>query len=97
MTRAFLTIALLGASIAATTAVHAQPSRPAPVGNPKGIMASWTAGAEESYAKSAIQSAGFDSVSELTRSQDGTWHAHALKNNVKVDVSLDRAGRVTAN
>lgn len=97
MNRAFLTIALLGASVAATTAVHAQPSRPAPVGNPKGIMASWTPSAEQSYAKAAIQSAGFNSVSELTRSQDGTWHAHALKNNAKVDVSLDRAGRVTAN
>jgi len=97
MNRAFLTIALLGASIAATAAVHAQPSRPDPVGNPKGIMSSWTPSAEESYAKATIQSAGFNSVSQLTRSPDGTWHAHALKNNAKVDVSLDRAGRVTAN
>lgn len=97
MNRAFLTIALLGASIAATTAAYAQTSKPAPIGNPKGVMSSWTAGAEESYAKATIQSAGFNSVSQLTRAQDGTWHAQALKNNAKVEVSLDRAGRVTAN
>ncbi|MGQ0583781.1 MAG: hypothetical protein ACT4O6_17730 [Reyranella sp.] len=82
MNRTLLAIALLGASIAATTAVQAQ---------------SWTPSAEESYAKSVIQSAGYSGVSALTRGSDGTWHAHALKNNAKVNVSVDRAGRVTTN
>lgn len=82
MNRTLLAIALLGASIAATTAVQAQ---------------SWTPSAEASYAKAAIQSAGYSGVSDLTRGSDGTWRAHAVKNNAKVDVSLDRAGRVTAN
>lgn len=82
MNRTLLAITLLGSSIAATTAVQAQ---------------SWTPSAEESYAKSAIQSAGYSGVSGLTRGSDGTWRAHALKNNAKVDVSVDRTGRVTTN
>ena len=82
MNRTRIAIALLGTSISATTAVHAQ---------------SWTPSAEASYAKATIQSAGYSAVSDLTRGPDGTWRAHAVKNNAKVDVSLDRAGRVTAN
>ncbi len=81
MNRTLIAIALIGTSIAAT-AVHAQ---------------SWTPSAEASYAKAAIQSAGYSAVSDLTRGSDGTWRAHAVKNNAKVDVSVDRSGRVTAN
>lgn len=82
MNRTLIAIALIGTSIAAATAVHAQ---------------SWTPSAEASYAKAAIQSAGYSAVSDLTRGSDGTWRAHAVKNNAKVDVSVDRSGRVTAN
>lgn len=82
MNRTLLAITLLGSSIAATTAAQAQ---------------SWTPSAEESYTKSVIQSAGYSGVTGLMRGSDGTWRAHALKNNAKVDVSVDRGGRVTAN
>lgn len=97
MNRTLLAIALLGASAIVATGAQAQSAAPYPVNSPKGTGASWTPGAEASYAKAAIQSAGYSSVSDLTRYSDGTWRAHALKNNAKVDVSLDRAGRVTAN
>ncbi len=97
MNRTLLAIALLGASAIVTAGAQAQSRTPYPVSSPQGIGASWTPSAEQSYAKSAIQSAGFNSITGLTRSSDGAWHAHAMKNNAKVDVSLDRAGRVTAN
>jgi hypothetical protein len=96
MNRAFLTIAVLGASALATAGAQAQSSTSAEI-NPKGQMSSWTPSAEGSYAKSAIQRAGYGSISELARSSDGSWHAVAMKNNAKVAVTLDRAGQVTAN
>lgn len=97
MNRAFLTIAVLGASVVAAAGAQAQSSTPYAETNPKGQMASWTPTAESSYAKSAIQRAGYNSVSNLSRGSDGSWHATAMKNNAKVAVTLDRAGQVTAN
>jgi hypothetical protein len=97
MNRAFLTIAMLGASVLATAGAQAQSSMPSAEANPRGMMSSWTPTAESSYAKSAIQRAGYSSVNGLTRGSDGSWHAQAMKNNAKVGVTLDRAGQVTAN
>jgi hypothetical protein len=101
MNRAFLTVAVLGASVLATVgatiSAQAQSAAPYAEANPRGQMASWTPTAEASYAKSVIQRAGYSAVSELARGSDGSWHAVALKNNARVAVTLDRAGQVTAN
>lgn len=97
MNRAFLTIAVLGASVLATVGAQAQSSASSTETNSRGHMASWTPTAEESYAKSVIQRAGYTSVSELARTSDGAWRAMAMKNNAKVAVTLDRSGQVTAN
>lgn len=97
MNRAFLTIAMLGASALATAGAQAQSSTSSADTNPKGQMASWTPTAEASYTKSVIQRAGYSSVSDLARSSDGSWHAVAMKNNAKVAVTVDRAGQVSAN
>jgi hypothetical protein len=97
MNRAFLTIAALGASALIATGAEAQRPAPYAANDTKGTMSSWTPSAEGSYAKSAIQKAGFTSISDLTRGADGTWQARAMKNNAKVNVTLDRAGNVTSN
>lgn len=97
MNRAFLTIAMLGASVVATVGAQAQSSTPHTETNPRGQMASWTPTAEASYTKSVIQRAGYSSVSDLARGADGSWHAVAVKNNAKVAVTVDRAGQVSAN
>ncbi|MDP1752414.1 MAG: hypothetical protein Q8L22_23435 [Reyranella sp.] len=97
MNRAFLTIAVLGASVIATVGAQAQSSTPYSDTNSKGQMASWTPTAEASYTKSVIQRAGYSSVSDLARGSDGSWHATAMKNNAKVAVTVDRAGQVSAN
>jgi hypothetical protein len=97
MNRTFLAIALLGASAVVATGAQAQSAGPYPVSSPKGTGATWTPSADEAYSKSLIQGAGYSGVSDLVRSPDGTWHGHAMKNDVKVDVAVDRTGRVTAN
>ena len=97
MNRAFLTIAVLGASVLATAGAQAQSSASPAEANSRGQMASWTPTAEASYAKSVIQRAGYSSVSELARTSDGAWHAVAMKNNARVAVTLDRSGQVNAN
>lgn len=97
MNRTLLAIALLGASVLVATGAQAQSAGPYPVGSPKGIGATWTPSADESYSKSMIQRAGYSGVSDLMRSSDGSWHGHALKDGAKVDVAIDRAGRITAN
>lgn len=97
MNRAFLTIAVLGASVVAAVGAQAQSSAPYADTNSKGQMASWTPTAEASYTKSVIQRAGYSSVSDLARGSDGSWHATAMKNNAKVAVTVDRAGQVSAN
>ncbi len=99
MNRTTRTIALLGGLVvaAATATAEAQDMHSGvyPVPNPKGAEATWTPSAEGSYVKSVIYGAGFTAVSDMARGPDGTWHAHAMKNNAPVDVTVDRAGHVT--
>lgn len=97
MNRAFLTIAVLGVSVLTAAGAQAQSSASNADANPRSQMSSWTPTAESSYAKSAIQRAGYSSINGLMRGSDGSWHAVAMKNNAKVAVTLDRAGQVTAN
>lgn len=96
MKRTFLALALLGAT-ATISGAYAQASGTEAMANPKGSMATWTPSAEAAYAKSAIQSAGYNSVGDLMRTADGAWHATAVKNNAKINVVLDRSGRVSTN
>ena len=97
MNRTALTFASLGVLVAASATAWAQDEHPGayPVPNPKGAEATWTPSAEGSYVKSIIYSAGFTAISDMARGSDGTWHAHAMKNNAAVDVTVDRAGHVT--
>jgi polyisoprenoid-binding protein YceI len=101
MNRTTRTIALLGALAitAATATAGAQDMHsgvyPAP--NPKGVESTWTPSAEGSYVKSVIHDAGFTAISGMARGADGTWHAHAMKNNAAVDVTVDRSGRIATN
>ncbi|MEI7874797.1 MAG: hypothetical protein WCK95_21895 [Alphaproteobacteria bacterium] len=99
MNRTTRTIALLGglAIAAATATAGAQDMHSGvyPVTNPKGAESTWTPSAEGSYVKSLIHDAGFTAISDMARGPDGTWHAHAMKNNAPVDVTVDRAGHIT--
>ena len=99
MNRTTLSIALLGVLVAASSSAWAQDMHAGvyPIPNPKGADATWTLTAEGSYVKSVIYNAGFTAISDMTRGPDGTWHAHAMKNDAKVDVAVDRSGHVTTN
>ena len=96
-----LAVALLGAlavtSFAGVASAQDMHSGVYPVPNPKGSESTWTPSAEGSYVKSTIQAAGFNSISDMVRGPDGSWHAHAMKNNAPVDVTVDRAGHVVTN
>lgn len=101
MNRTTRTIALLGAFAitAATATAGAQDMHSGvyPVPSPKGAESTWTPSAEGSYVKSVIHDAGFSAISDMARGSDGTWHAHAMKNNAPVDVTVDRSGHIATN
>ena len=100
MNRTTRTIALLGLAIASTAVTaHAQDMHSGvyPVPNPKGAESTWTPSAEGSYVKSVIHDAGFTAISGIVRGPDGTWHAHAMKNNAAVDLTVDRTGHIATN
>ena len=101
MNRTTRTIALLGilAISAGTATAGAQDMHSGvyPVPNPKGADATWTPSAEGSYVKSVIHDAGYTAITDVARGPNGTWHAHAMKNNAAVDVTVDRAGHIVPN
>ena len=47
-------------------------------------------------AQKRIEQDGYKSVQNLQQGSDGLWHGSALRGNTKVQVTVDRAGRVSA-
>jgi hypothetical protein len=41
-----------------------------------------------------IESVGYTHVTDLTRDSTGLWHAHAIRDNEPVDISIDKGGRI---
>jgi len=50
-----------------------------------------------SFARSAIEADGYKAVKNLTAGPDGTWRARALRGTTEVVLTVDRAGRVSAD
>jgi len=48
----------------------------------------------EDQAKSRMQAAGYEGISELKKSDDGVWRAKALRGRSRFEVSLDYQGNV---
>ena len=46
--------------------------------------------------KSRIEAWGYGDVKDLSRDRTGTWHAHVIRNEVEIAVSVDKGGRITA-
>jgi hypothetical protein len=46
--------------------------------------------------KSRIEAWGYGSVKDLSGDRTGGWHAHVIRNNVEIAVSVDKGGRITA-
>jgi len=46
--------------------------------------------------KSRIEAWGYGDVKDLLRDRTGGWHAHVVRNNVEIAVSVDKGGRITA-
>ena len=46
--------------------------------------------------KSRIEAWGYGDVKDLSRDRTGGWHAHVVRNNVEIAVSVDKGGRITA-
>ena len=47
-------------------------------------------------AQKRIEADGYKSVQNLQKGADGLWHGDAMRGNAKVQVTVDRAGRVSA-
>ena len=111
MHRTLITLALLGVSTLAVSAVQAQSvplagngvststmnytAMPQVARDPKGIIAPQNGTAEESYIKEEIRGAGYSGVNSLMRDTDGTWHARAYKGPADVLVAVDRSGHIS--
>lgn len=52
---------------------------------------------DRSFARSAIEADGYKGVKSLTAGPDGTWRARALRGTTEVMLTVDRAGRVSAD
>jgi hypothetical protein len=46
--------------------------------------------------KSKIEAWGYGTVKDLSRDPTGGWHAHVIRNNIEIAVSVDKGGRITA-
>jgi hypothetical protein len=46
--------------------------------------------------KSRIEALGYGDVKDLSRDPTGGWHAHVVRNNVEIAVSVDKGGRIIA-
>jgi hypothetical protein len=46
--------------------------------------------------KSRIEAWGYGDVEDLSRDRTGRWHAHVVRNNVEIAVSVDKGGRIIA-
>jgi hypothetical protein len=46
--------------------------------------------------KSRIEAWGYGDVESLSRDRSGVWHAHVIRNQVEIAVSVDKGGRMTA-
>jgi hypothetical protein len=46
-------------------------------------------------AQKKIEADGYKNVQGLTRGADGKWHGKAMRGSTLVDVTVDRAGRVS--
>jgi hypothetical protein len=46
--------------------------------------------------KSRIEAWGYGDVKDLSRDRTGSWHAHVIRNEVEIAVSVDKGGRITA-
>ncbi len=51
-----------------------------------------TTGAE--MIRSKIERIGYTDVTDLSRDSLGVWHAHAIRNNEAVDITVDKGGRI---
>jgi hypothetical protein len=46
--------------------------------------------------KSRIEAWDYGDVESLSRDRAGVWHAHVIRNQVEIAVSVDKGGRITA-
>jgi hypothetical protein len=46
--------------------------------------------------RTRIEAWGYGEVKNLSRDRTGGWHAHVVKNNVEIAVSVDKGGRIVA-
>ncbi len=80
------------AMLAATGIAVAQTTAPTmPKTPPAGATTSTSAAAP----KAQIEASGYTGVKGLKRTDDGSWEARAMKNDVEVAVSVDGRGNVT--
>ena len=45
--------------------------------------------------RSRIEAWGYGDVMDLSRDRSGVWHAHVIRNEVEIAVSVDKGGRIT--
>ena len=98
-----MTVFALGCAIAAASPCDAQTATPSAVSqdNPKtkapgAPLAKGANSFAESQARALLQAKGYSEVSALVNDSSGIWRGTAIKDQKKVDVSVDFQGHVAA-
>lgn len=73
-----------------------QPSPPSVASLPPATKATPSA-IDSAAAKAAIEACGYSEVSMLASGMDGTWRAKAYRGATEVEVTVDGAGKVSAD
>ena len=73
-----------------------QPSTPSVASLPPATAVTPSA-IDSAAARAAIEACGYSEVSMLASGTDGTWQARAYKGAIEVRVTVDGAGRVSAD
>lgn len=86
------------AALVGTVVMTPLPQSPAPsVASRQTETAALPSAIDSAAAKAAIEACGYSEVSMLAAGADGTWRAKAYKGATEVRVTVDGAGRVSAD
>ena len=92
--KSFLAGLALACTVAAVAAAQAPDQRPAD--DPLAVkpVSPQTQTTDSEMIRSKIERVGYTDVTGLARDSLGIWHAHAIRNNEAVDITVDKGGRI---
>jgi putative membrane protein len=92
--KSFLAGLVLVCSAAGSAAAQTPSQRPADDPLTVKPISPQTQTTDADMIRTKIERIGYSDVSGLTRDSLGIWHAHAIRNNQAVDITVDKGGRI---